>query len=181
MERVYEYEKNAYRYKVLMVNYIMVAILGYFLYRIFFVGTNTILWALGSAVCVYALANTYLRKSNPRIIRVSDEEIVFESFGEKRFEINKLIKFRLKVSTPNYQVLIRLEDTDRRHCTFWVTYSQFSDKLDLIAEFNYLERKIHPDSLRFRGKADMGKTRPAIKTAEPADETVPADPGESKD
>ena len=166
MERVYECSKIAYQNKVLLVNYIMIGILGYCLYRIFFVGSNTILWLLGAAVCVYSLTNCFIKKSNPRIIRISDEEIVFSSFGEKRFEIAKLVKFRLKVATPNYQVIIRVEDSNKRHGSFWVIYSQFNDKKNLLAEFDYIEKKIHPDSLRFRGRGAMGDVRPVLP-AEP--------------
>ncbi|MDR2048934.1 MAG: hypothetical protein LBP69_05725 [Treponema sp.] len=160
MERVYEFEKSAYRNKVLMINYLLIAILGYALYRVIFVPKYAVLWMLAVAVCVYALANSFLRKSNPRIITISDEEIVFSSFGEKRFEIKKLVKFRVKIVTPNYQVLVRLADSEKRQGSFWVVYSFFTDKKDLIAEFDYLERKIHPDSLRFRGRGKLGFSRP---------------------
>jgi hypothetical protein len=160
MERVYEFEKGAYRNKVLMINYLLIAVLGYALYRVIFVPRYAVLWMLAVAVCVYALANSFFRKSNPRIITITDDEIVFSSFGERRFEIKKLTKFRVKVVTPNYQILLRLADSDKRQGSFWVIYSFFNDKKDLIAEFDYLERKIHPDSLRFRGRDKLGLSRP---------------------
>jgi hypothetical protein len=163
MERIYEFEKGAYRNKVLIINYLLIAILAYALYRVVFVPKYAVLWALAIAVCVYALANSFLRKSNPRIIKVSDDEIVFSSFGEKRFEIAKLTKFRVKVSTPNYQVLVRVADSDGRQGSFWIIYSFFSDKMDLIGELDYLERKIHPESLRFRGRDKLGLVRPLPK------------------
>ena len=175
MERVYEYNKTAYRNKVLLVNVLMFPLLGYFIYRIIISQTNVILWVIGAAICVYSISNSFFRKSNPRIIRINDEEIVFSSFGEKRFEINKLTKFRLRVSTPNYQVLLRLEDTDRQQGAFWVTYSQFNDKMDLIAEFDYLEKKIHPNSLRFKGRSGMGDKRPENKVLSATDHTENTD------
>ena len=170
MEKVYEYNKTSYRYKVQMVNFLMIPLLGYFLFRIIVVGTNPTLWILGAGVCIYSLVNSFFRKSNPRIITISDEEIVFSSYGEKRFEINQLTKFRLKVTTPNYQVLIRIEDANKNIGAFWVTYSQFNDKMDLIAEFDYLEKKIHPDSLRFRGRKGMGDKRPELNASPPEDQ-----------
>ena len=162
MERIYEYNKQSYRNKVLLINYLLILLLGYFLYRIIFLGSNVYLWGFLSIVCVYSLANSFIRKSNPRIIKISDEEIVFSSFGEKRFEIKDLTKFRVKVSTPNYQVMVRVEDVNKKNGAFWVTYSQFNDKMDLIAELDYLEKKIHPDSLRFRGRKGMGDKRPEM-------------------
>jgi hypothetical protein len=169
MERVYEFEKKAYRNKVLLPNIIMVPLLLYFLYRVIFVGTNIYLWVMGVIVCIYSLTNTFIKKTNPRIITVNDEEIVFSSFGEKRFVIKDLIKFRIRVSTPNYQVLVRVEDINKQNGSFWVTYSQFNDKLDLIAEFDYIEKKIHPDSLRIKGRKGMGDKRPELNPQLPED------------
>ena len=170
MERVYEYNKNAYRNKVLIVNYLMIPLLLYFIYRIFFTGGNVYLWGFLAVICIYSLTNSFVRKSNPRIIKVTDEEIIFSSFGEKRFEVDQLTKFRVKVSTPNYQVMVRVEDVNRKNGAFWVTYSQFNDKMDLIAEFDYLEKKVHPDSLRFRGRKGMGDKRPELNTAPPEEQ-----------
>ena len=170
MERVYEYNKTSYKYKVQMTNILMVPLLGYFVYRVITSETNVVLWVLGAVICIYSLANSFIRKSNPRVIRISDDEIVFSSFGEKCFEINKLIKFNVKVSTPNYQVVVRVEDVNRQHGAFWVTYSQFNDNMDLLAEFDYLEKKINPDSLRLRGKIGMGDRRPDNAAPKTADE-----------
>ncbi|MDR2785900.1 MAG: hypothetical protein LBB83_08305 [Treponema sp.] len=167
MERKYEFEKNAYRNKVLLVNYILIGILGYSIYQLIVVPTYAPLWTIAAAVCVYALANFFLRKSNPRLITISDDEIVFSSFGERKFEIKKLTKFRVKVTSPNYQVLVRVADSEKRQGSFWVIYSCFNNKLDLIAEFDYLERKAHPDSLRFRGRDKLGLSRPlAVQSQE---------------
>jgi hypothetical protein len=183
VERVYEYNKTAYRNKVLLPNFLMVPILGYCLYRVIIVGTNIYLWAMGAIVCIYSLANAFLLKKNPRIITVSDDEIVFSSFGEKRFEISKLTKFRVRVTTPKYQVMIRLEDSDRRYGSFWVTYSQFNDKQDLIAEFDYLEKKVHPTSLRFKGRSGIGNKRPLPSAGQEtaAMETVSEEAGNESD
>jgi hypothetical protein len=180
MERVYEFEKGAYRNKVLMINYLLIGILGYALYRVIFVPKYAVLWMLAIAVCVYALANAFLRKSNPRTIAISDDEIVFSSFGERRFDIKKLTKFRVKVVTPNYQIMVRLADSDKRQGSFWVIYSFFNDKKDLLAEFDYLERKVHPGSLRFRGRDKLGLSRPQQNHEPPEAAGEPETPGDAE-
>jgi hypothetical protein len=169
VERKYEFEKTAYRNKIVLVNYILIGILCYAVYRLIFAPAYAPLWAAAAAVCVYALANSFFRKANPRLITVNDTEIVFSSFGEKRFEIALLTKFRVKVVTPDYQVLVRLADSEKRQGSFWVVYSLFNDKKDLLAEFDYLERKIHPDSLRFRGRAKLGLSRPREAGTDPGE------------
>ncbi|MDR1389757.1 MAG: HAD family hydrolase [Treponema sp.] len=167
MQRIYEYNKYAYRNKVTMINYIVMGLFAYSVFKIASApqSTWTVIWILALVVSLYTLYNSFVRKSNPRLITISDDTICFASYGEISFETEKLSMFRVKVTTPNYQILVRIEDTNSRKGTFWVTYSFFNDKLDLISEFDFLERKVHPDSLRFRGRGKMGASRPKKRPA----------------
>ena len=166
MERIYTFEKQAYRNKVELIGYLMIAILLYSVFQIVFVAPG-ILFILMAVVSGYGIMNTYVTKSNPRTITVTDNRITFSSFGEKTFQIDSLKFFRVKLVSPNYQILVRAHDGQGNRGRFWVTYAHFNDKLDLLEEFNYLERKVHPDSLRMRGRDKMGACRPHER---PADE-----------
>lgn len=160
MERIYEYDPKLYRNKVTKINYITLAIFLYGVYSVVTASRFLIIWLGVMAVCAYTLINSYVRLSNPRIISISDDRIIFRSFGEKGFDIRKLTLFRVKIITPNYQVLVRAADADGNKGTFWVPYVNFSESGALIAEFDYLERKVHPDSLRLRGRPNQGVRRP---------------------
>lgn len=164
MERTYLFEEKAYRYKVVYIGYLMVAILAFSLFQLI-VGLS-IFWLLPALLSVYGTANTFLTKSNPREIVVSDESITFRSYGEKSFTVPKLTWFRVRVSAAGYQVYIRCKDSEGHRGRFWVNYALFSDKQDLLKEFDYLERKTHPDSLRMNGRDKAGVSRPAAQTAE---------------
>jgi hypothetical protein len=160
VERIYEYDKAAYYLKVILSNIVAVVLFGYCLYRFIANQSNVLLWLSVMLVCVYVAGSSFIRKSNARYIRISDETISFVSFGEKSFKIAELTMFQVRSTNRNYQVLVRIEDSNGRHGIFWVPYHFFCDKRDLLAEFDFLERKVHPDSFRFRGKNTAGILRP---------------------
>ena len=162
MQRTYTYEWHFYRNKVLFMTYALIAILLYSLYQIAVNGINP-LWLIISAPCCYGIKNTFLTKSVPRQIIVDDETITFKSYGQKTIRIDSLQLFRVKSSTPNYQIFVRAADGEGNKGNFWITYNYFNDKQDLLEELNFLERKAHPDSLRLRGRDQIGVRRPHEK------------------
>ena len=159
MLRTYTFEEKRYRYKVVYTGYALVAILAFCAIQA--VLSLSVFWLLAALIAAYGAANTFLTKSNPRTVTVSDESITFGSYGEKTFEAAKLKRFRVRLSTAGYQVYVRVADSEGRKGRFWVTYALFSEKEDLLKEFDYLERKVHPDSLRMSGRSKMGTCRPA--------------------
>ena len=167
MQRTYTYDLHFYRIKVLYMHYALIAILGYSLYHMIANGLN-VLFIIISVICIYALKNLFLTKSVPRYIIVDDEKITFKSFGQKTMKVRSLNLFRIKTSTPGYQVVVRAADDEGNKGTFWVSFNYFNDKQDLLEEFNYLERRAHPDSLRLRGNDNIGQCRPHEKVGETA-------------
>lgn len=158
MERTYIFEEKAYRYKVVYIGYLLVLIVAFSLFQL--VTGPSILWLFVGLIAFYGAANTYLTKSNPREVVISDETLIFRSYGEKAFTVAKLTRFRVRVSAAGYQVYVRCKDSDGNKGRFWVNYALFSDKEDLLKEFDYLERKVHPDSLRMSGRNKVGVSRP---------------------
>lgn len=158
MERTYTFEEKRYRYKVVYIGYALVAILAFSLIQA--VLSLSVLWLAAALIAAYGAANTFLTKSNPREVTVSDETITFRSYGQKTFTVSKLTRFRVRLSTAGYQVYVRAADSEGHKGRFWVTYALFSEKEDLLKEFDYLERKVHPDSLRMSGRSKMGVSRP---------------------
>jgi len=141
------------------MHYALIAILSYSLYYLIANGLN-VLFIIIILICSYALKNLFITKSVPRFIIVDDDKITFKSFGQKTMMVKSLKLFRVKTSTPGYQVVVRAADGEGNKGTFWVSFNYFNDKQDLLEEFNYLERVAHPDSLRLRGNDNIGKCRP---------------------
>lgn len=158
MERTYIFAEKPYRYKVVYIGYLLVAIVAFSLLQLI-VG-SFVFWLLPGLVAAYGASNTFLTKSNPREVVISDETLIFRSYGEKTFSVSKLTRFRVRVSTAGYQVYVRCKDSDGNKGRFWVNYAVFSDKEDLLKELDYLERKVHPDSLRMSGRPNTGTSRP---------------------
>lgn len=164
MNRTYIFEEKAYRYKVVYIGYLLLAIVAFCLFQL--MTGPSLFWVLPGLIAAYGAANTYLTKSNPREVVVSDETLTFRSYGEKTFTVSKLTRFRVRVSTAGYQVYVRCKDSDGNKGRFWVNYAVFSDKEDLLKEFDYLERMVHPASLRMSGRPNQGKSRPAWEEAD---------------
>lgn len=157
MERIYTFAEKPYRYKVVYIGYLLIVILAFSLFQL---AVGSLFFLLPALLSAYGAANTFLTKSNPREIVISDESITFRSYGEKTFTVSKLKLFRLRVSAAGYQVYIRCADTQGHRGRFWVNFALFSHKEDLLKEFDYLERKVHPASLRMNGRPKQGAARP---------------------
>jgi hypothetical protein len=158
MERIYTFDARSYQWKVVNTGYILIVILAYSTYMC--IASFSYLWLLFAGVSLYGILNTFVTKSNPRRIIITDQQITFRSFGEKKYQINELTKFRMRTSVAGCQVYLLVNDKNRNEGRFWVNYSLFNDKADLLKEFDYLERKVQPDALRFQGRPELGRHRP---------------------
>lgn len=114
---------------------------------------------MGLLAAVYGSANTFIFKSNPRDIEITDDTISFISFGEARYEIKRLKNFNIK-EYANAQFYIRVVQDDGKKGRYWVSYFYFSEREDLIRELYFIENKIHPDRAKFRGREKMFAYRP---------------------
>ena len=117
------------------------------------------LFLFGMGAAIYGVLNTFKFKSNPRDVVIDDETISFVSFGEAKYNIGKLKKFLIKESA-NVQFYIRVEDEDGKRGRYWIQYYYFSDREELINELYYIEKKVHPTSLKFNGRDNMFNHRP---------------------
>lgn len=116
-------------------------------------------YLLGLMTAVYGAANTFIFKSNPRDVEITDDTISFISFGEEKYEISRLKKFQIK-EHANAQFYIRVAQDDGKKGRYWVSYYYFSEKEDLIRELYFIENKVHPERAKFRGRKKMFAYRP---------------------
>ncbi len=168
MLKTYSYDNSRYRIKVAFAGYFMIAI-AVVLTVLFILKPTQYIYLLGIVVGVYGAFNTFYFKSYPRDIVIDDAAISFISFGEKKYEISNLKTFNVR-EFANAQFFIRVEQKDGKQGRYWVTYYYFSDREELINELYYIEKRIHPKNIKFRGREDMFNTRPCYHVK--ADETV---------
>lgn len=132
---------------------------------LFILNPTQYLFLFGIVISIYGILNTFIFNSNPRDVVINDKTISFVSIGESKYNIDQLKIFILK-ELANSQFYIRVEDEQGKHGRYWVQYYYFSDREELIKELYYIEKKVHPSSLKFRGREDMFNHRPCNEIKE---------------
>ncbi|QSX09246.1 hypothetical protein J0B03_04065 [Alkalibacter rhizosphaerae] len=171
MQRVYEFDPKRYQFKVVYTGYFLILI-AVVLTGLFIMNTSQLLYLFGAVVAVYGIINTFFLKSNPGTIRIDDNMIRFISFGEVVYELEDLTRFQIK-EFANAQFYIRVEDNSGQKGRYWVSYYYFSDQKELIDELYLIEKKIHPISLKFRGRENMFNVRPCYQVVSDENEIDP--------
>lgn len=168
MQKTYSYDRGRYRFKVVIASYIMIAV-AIILTILFILRPTQYIYLLGIGAAIYGTLNTYVFKSYPRDVVITDDSISFVSFGEVKYDINQLTTFNVR-EFANAQFFIRVEDKNGKRGRYWVFYYYFSDREEMINELYYIEKKVHPKNIKFRGREDMFNTRPCYHIK--ADETI---------
>ncbi len=174
MQKTYVYEPKGYRFRIVIVGYIMIAIAVACIVLYAFEPTQY-LYLFALAAAVYGALNTFVFKSNPKEVVIDDETVSFVSFGEAKYNIGKLKTFNVR-EFANAQFYIRVEEEGGKHGRYWVHYYYFENREELINELYCIEKRIHPNSLKFRGRENMFNIRPCyVQKADPNQE-VEIDP-----
>lgn len=173
MKKHYRYQPKRYFTQVTLVGFVLLAALVVGVVK-FLMAPGLNIWILVIAAAAYGSANTFLFKSNPNEVLFDDQTVTFSSpYGKAVYEIDQLADFNIREFAPNYQLFIRCRDKKGQHGRYWVNYYFFNDKVDMIQEFHYIERKIRPTALKFRGRPDMGAQRPGWSPAAVDDQDNP--------
>lgn len=157
MQKTYSYDPKRYKFKVLYAGYILISVAVVFTV-LFIMNMSQLLYLFGIGTAVYGAVNTFVLKSNPREIVITDNSIRFISFGEVEYQIEDLTRFLIK-EFANAQFYIRVTDKNGKKGRFWVSYYYFSEREELIDELYVIEKKVHPQSLKFRGRSHMFNVR----------------------
>lgn len=158
MQRIYKYDPKRYQFKVVYTGYFLILI-AVVLTGLFIKDSSQLLYLFGVIVAVYGAINTFFLKSNPGTIFIDDQKIKFISFGEAVYDVSELIRFQVK-EFANAQFYIRVEDKNGQKGRYWVSYYYFSDQEELIDELYFIEKKVHPTNIKFRGRENMFNVRP---------------------
>ncbi len=161
MQKVYNYKPERYKFKVVYTGYFLIAI-SVVLAGLYILNPTQYFYLFGIVGSLYGVINTFVFKSNPKSILIDDETITFLSFGEVKFKINELERFVIR-EFANAQFYIRVRDKNGTKARFWVSYYYFIDREELIDELYIIEKRIHPNNIKFRGRDHMFNVRKCNK------------------
>lgn len=171
MEKKYIFNERQYFRKVTMIGYFMAIAAAYCLIQVFLnLGTSTastIVYLLFGAAAAYGCLNTFLLGSNPNEVDFTDDSVTFLSPGKTHsYHVSELEYFRVREMPANFQLFVRVGVKNGPQRRYWVNYDNMENGKDIIGEFHYIERKIHPDGIKFRGW-DRGLARPGQQSINP--------------
>ncbi len=166
---VFEYDPKLYLYRNTLTGYALIAIA---LYSVFQIVTDfgISIWLIVLLVSVYGAINQFVTVANPREVGVSEHQIYFTDGRIKHtYEISQLTSFQIKEIGINGSIFIRVADNKGMRSRYWLAYRYFNDRDELLAECYYIERKLNPNHIKFRGREDWGAQRPSYSVEQTGD------------
>lgn len=159
MQRTYSYLSSKYKVHVVFLGYFMVVIAVFCAIKLI-IKPELNIYVLAFVAAAYGAANTFIFKSNPKDIIIDDDTISFVSpFGEVKYDIKRLVNFQVK-DFANAQFYIRAAQDDGKKSRFWIAYYYFNDRNDLMREFYYIQKKVDPKNIIYKGREKMFMYRP---------------------
>lgn len=143
----YEYEGKFFSTEITMTGVICIITA---LVSLFFIFTQTLtfVFEIVLIVSVYQIMNTFFTNSNPRIIELSDEEIILSSYGRRDvYRLDEIKSFKVRqIGTEKFYVRINKSSVYKGR--YWISTNRMNDGKELAEWIRDFELKIHPDSLK---------------------------------
>lgn len=143
----YEYEGKFFNTEVTMTGIICIITA---LVSLFFIFTHTMtfVFEIVLVVSIYQIMNTFFTNSNPRVVELSDEEIILSSYNRKDiYRLDEIKSFKVRqIGTEKFYVRINKSSVYKGR--YWIATNRMNDGKELSAWIQNFELKIHPDSLK---------------------------------
>lgn len=151
--KIYRYNSHRYFFAVIVPTFFMIGILVYAV-------INNLkelqfnIYSLMIVVTVYGIFNNVISLSNPSKIIDNEEYIEFYSFGRKhRFYWNNIKYIRIK-EFNNKKIYLRIGNPGLLKGRYWIKTSMYDDGNEIYEKLTELEKKLHPNLIKFRNKAN---------------------------
>ncbi|MBB6217420.1 hypothetical protein HNQ80_003539 [Anaerosolibacter carboniphilus] len=152
----YVYYPRRYFFAVTLPAILMFFLLIYGMIRNFQSVTFDI-YSMIIMVSVYGLFNNFISLSQPSSIVDDGESLEFHAFGRKhRYEWRKIQYIRIK-EFYNRKLYIRIDNPGLFRGRYWIKTSMYDDGDELYEKLSALERKLHPEQLKFRTGMEVKK------------------------
>lgn len=145
----YNYNPKRYFLSVTAPGFFMIGILIFSLSKNI-KSTNFNIYTLAIIVSIYGIINTFVSISHPEKIVDDGEKLEFHSFGRVHsYYLNKVKYFRIK-EYYNGKIYLRIGNPTPLKGRYWINAPMYTDGEELYLSFREREKKIHPDSLKYR-------------------------------
>lgn len=146
--KIYKYDSQRYFVAVTLTTVFM------FLILIFAVVNNIKdssfnIYSLCIIVTVYGLYNNLISLSNPNKIFDDDKKVSFYAFGRTHSYLWDDIKYARVKEFYGRKIYLRLDSHNSVKGRYWIKTAMYNDGDELYQKFTELERKLHPNLLKF--------------------------------
>lgn len=149
--KTYEYDKKRYFFEIKLIGIICIALLGVSLIAVF-IQRFSILWAFVTLITCYTLWNMFISNSNPKIVKISEEFICFQSFyREDIYYFKEINNLRIREFPSAGKMFIRVNEAKFIKGRYWISTKSFNNGKDLFNSLLDIEYHMFPDTLK--GKA----------------------------
>lgn len=154
--KIYKFDPQRYFFAVILPTIFMFVILIYAVIN----NLKTLdvnIYSLCIVITVYGLFNNIAALSNPSIITDDGKEIRFYSFGRYHtYSLDKIQYIRIK-EFYGRKMYLRIDNHSLFKGRYWIKTIMYNDRDELYEKFTSLERKLHPNLLKFRTKISNEK------------------------
>ena len=117
------------------------------------------LMAVVAVVAAYVVFNTFISRSYPREVTVSDDEVSFTSFGRTdTFRLADIHEFSVR-EMGNDRTYVRINGGGLLKGRYWVQGDYIDGGSELCQALVDMEGRINPDSLRSRARRSSQLSR----------------------
>lgn len=149
---VYNYRKSQYFLGVTLTGFFCLGIFFVSLYKIY-QGFLVPLMIVVAVLSLYTVWNTFVVKTNPSEIEITDDTIVFSSYKQNRtYPIDELYSFKVREYPSSGKMYIRVNKSSLLKGRYWIESKSFNEGNELFQRILEIEREIHPASIKTRAR-----------------------------
>lgn len=148
----YRYDSKTFFMQVKVTSWVCIAVIAVTLY-FSVIGKFQPLMVFLSVIAFYTIWNTYVSRSTVEVVRMSDQEIQFETFGKTvTYPIEELTNFKIREFPTSGKMYLRINKHSLTKGRYWLQTAQFNDGKELFNQLINLEYKLYPETLKSRAR-----------------------------
>lgn len=145
----YKYSFTRYLWSTIIPDFFMILLLIYGIFKNI-ENPNFNIYSIVIIVSLYGINNSFIALSYPKDIIISNKNIKFHSFGRKHvYYWNDVKSFKIK-EYQGGKLYLRVGNPNLFRGRYWINTRMFNNGEELYTKLMNKEKKIHPDSLKFR-------------------------------
>ncbi len=145
---IFEFNKRDYNWKVNVPGaFGIVASLAAIVQLL--VNPSSYVWYFILLVGAYTAINAFVSLSNPEIVEIRKNKLVFKAHGKvHEYDLRKIESYRVKEFHQAKKLFIRIDDAGMLKGRYWVNCYYFNNRDELYRSLVELEYRIDPSGLK---------------------------------